>query len=122
MMSTGELAALRREANRFLKDVCLIQTLVTTPNADGSVTQTYTASAPVACRAAPSGYQPNRSEGGGQVQELGSWVLTFPALTAVPKSARVVNQTLETTYEVSGVHGPRSDEITRRVYAEEAVG
>jgi hypothetical protein len=123
-MSVGPalLAQLRRRAEQELTDDCLVEPLVTTNNGDGTYSQSYGTPVETKCMVAPFRlYRSAGGTGGGQVQELGSWQITLPAGTVVAKSSRITNSVTGQKFEVVGVGGPRTLEITLIVYAEEAV-
>jgi len=105
---------LRREAERFLPEVCVVQTPTDTRNAEGEYTKAYATSATVACRVAPSSYQQAERAVGAALAAQASWAVTLPAGTSVPADGRVVVNGV--TYDVVGSTAGRSNEVLVRAY------
>lgn len=133
MMTSGELAMLRRESERTMADRVQILRPVNVADAGGLATS-FTVVTSVKCRVAPSQYQASERQVGGALQGSASWKITVPALTDVDQPDRLsVGSTLSGSglteaqvragggrlFEVIGVAGPRTLEITRIVYANE---
>lgn len=133
MISTGELASLRRESERLMPDSVQILRPVNTADAGGMVT-TYTVVGTVACRVAPAAYQASERQIGGALVASASWRVTVPAETAVDQSDRLsVGSALAGSglteaqvvagggrlFEVIGTTGPRTLEIVRILFCNE---
>lgn len=117
-LSAGELASIRRTADQFLPDVCVInQAGAGSLDADGNWTPGAPTQTTVACRISPGQYQFNEQVTGGELHGLQPWIITLPAGTAVSEKDQITSG--GRTFDVTGVAGPRSLEISRRVYAVE---
>jgi len=118
MMPPGELASIRRAADRMLPDTCVIQRVTRTPDGAGGSTETWATVATMACRVSPAG-QGDEHLFGGRLASVSGYVVTLPAETDVAAVDRIAwgGRTLE----VAGVVGPRSYEVSRRVVAVEVL-
>ena len=126
MLGSGELAQLRADVAYTLPDRCTVQR-PGTPVSDGAGgwTTPYADVAGlvgIACAVAPFGRGAEQVFGG-RVVEASDWVITLPAATDVRQADRVVatvtDQADTRTFEVVGIAGPRSLELSRRVACRE---
>lgn len=116
MLRTGELAAIRRAAEKWLPSTCTIRVHSSTIDDGGGIVETYTAGASVACRLAPvDGGEGSR---GGRVSDRTTHMLTLPAETVVEETAQV--DCAGQRYEVTAVRKRPALEATRRVEVREA--
>ncbi len=115
-INAAALAEARRVANLELTGSATIQRKTAgARDAQGRRTATWADVATIAVRRAPAGYAPAERLIAGRLSSAAAWVFTFPALTDVRADDRIVMDGI--TYEVAGIAGPRTDEITRRVVA-----
>lgn len=127
MISAAELAGLRDVITTVLPDTATVRR-PGTPTSDGAGGYT-TPMADVAglvavpCAVAPLG-RGDEQTFGSQVVAVASWIVTLVGATAVRTNDQIVvtvtDQASTRTFEVVGVAGPRSLELSRRVACREA--
>jgi len=115
-IGAGELTELRREAERFLPDVCVLERKTTARDEQGYEVETWATLSTVACRVADSGLSPTERLIADQLRATVSVVVTLPALTAIDEEDRITTggRTLEAVHV-----GVRSNEIIRRCLCSE---
>ena len=112
MLNARELASIRAEAERLLPDTCEIQRATRTTGGDGETVETWSTIATAACRVSP-GRGPIEQEIGARLTSVNFWIVALPVPTDVRADDRVLVGSR--TFEVVGVMGPRTNEISRRV-------
>lgn len=115
MLSEGDLTGMRAVLADSLPDVCVIQTLGGTVDANGEGAASWTNAGTVACRIAPTaGDERLHSD---RISEDADWIITLPAETAITPASRIVSAGV--SFNVTAVRAPRSYEVSRRVEATE---
>lgn len=120
-LTDAELTQARADLAATLPDTCVIlrPTAGTSDGAGGYIGGTVSAAGTVACRIAPSGLpgsgMATEPSVAGQQGQVTLWTISLPALTDVRSTDRI--QSGSVTYEITGVAGPRSNELARRVFA-----
>lgn len=120
-LSDGEIAAMRTEAEATgMPGTAVVQTRTRVAAGGGGGSISYSPSSTVSCAIAPLSAQENAEPTtGGKITADSDWIVTLPALTTITTKDRIV--IAGTTYEVTSLRAPRSDEITRRVEVSEAL-
>lgn len=120
VLSTGDLARMRRDLEQLLPDTCTIQTATTATSDYGGPTRTwadtYTA---VECRAARLGDQvrAQMKSYGEQPSEVADWVITLHHDQAIALGNRIVLATM--TLEIVDINDDESWQVGTRVLCRE---
>lgn len=115
MLTSSELTYMRDAIEQLLPDTCTIQSVTTTPDGFGGVTETLTTTASnVACRLdMTSGREPAI---GGAVQQFTSYMLSLPYNTTIAATDRVVINSV--SYAVTSINEGISWQAVKRVTLE----
>jgi SPP1 family predicted phage head-tail adaptor len=113
-LSALELAQLRADHEDYMPDTCTIQTKTVAIGAAGGWTETWTDTATVDCRLAPTMHGLGEIINAAQLASLTSWVLTVHHDQAISAEQRVVVG--GDTYEVERVEDDHSHRTARRAY------
>lgn len=116
----AERAAARTALEEWMPDTCQILRATKGRSSGGGETRVWPPSGPVSkCRV-----RPDRQRGAtveqdaqGKATAIQGWRITLPAFTDVTTQDRILFGTR--TFEVLGVHGPKSDELTRQAVCRE---
>lgn len=119
MLTTGEIAQMRREIGMTLVDTAVVQTRGFVDNQGGGGTLTWTASGTVDCHVAPGVVGRGGQERlvADRTTSTGDWWITIPAETAITGSSRL--SVGSRTFEVVSMQAPRSWELHRRLQCAE---
>lgn len=118
MVSTAQLASLRTVANRELLDRCVIeQPVKTRDDSGGTSTAWQTVASNVPCRLTAAQLTPEEQVIAEQISAITAWRIALPAGTAVESKYRIIIG--GRIFEVAAALGPRTDEVLRRVLAQE---
>lgn len=119
MLTEAELARMRTTLNDSLPGTCVIwrATAGTADGAGGYSGGSVTASGTVICRVQPITPHPAQTMEAGQLIVTNAWVVTVPALSDVTSRDRIASG--GQTFEVLGVLGTRTYELSRRAICRE---
>jgi head-tail adaptor len=114
MLSPGELASMRAEAEKTMAESCQIGRRAEVADGGGGKTVTWPTVATVKCGRAPLGQQGSGEHTqGDRVTPEAEWIMTLPHGTDVRTADRLTIGVA--AYEVVAVRGARTWELTRRV-------
>jgi head-tail adaptor len=118
LLSTGEIAAMRRTLEGSLPDLAVVQTPFFGDDGGGGGTTAWSIAGTVACRVAPITRQAGtEGEIADRLAPDANWILTLPATTSIDTDDRIMVGAR--IFNVLGIHAPRSYEVSRRVEANE---
>lgn len=117
LLSTGDLARMQTVLNQSLPGTAYVLRATTASDGQGGQTATWGTAGTAACRLSPHSARAAGSEGvvGERVAAFNERVITLPASTDVRQTDRLAVGSQ--TFEVTGLHAPRSWEISVRVDA-----
>lgn len=113
-LSAAEIADMRDTIEDTLPDTCVIQRPTMVSDGQGGKTATWAAAGTVICRLSPQGANTgDESARADRTSGEEDWIVTFPALTNVNTTDRLV--ILGSTFEPVALRAVRSWELSRRV-------
>lgn len=113
-----EWSSVRAEMADTMPETGTILRLTRTPDDMGGGADTWAASGTVSLRISPALFFPTEGQMADRIAGRVTWYLTFPALTDITSPDRLAaNGRL---FEIIGVYGPKSFEVTRRAIAVES--
>lgn len=120
MLTSGEIARMRTDANYALPDTAVIQAQTIESDGGGAGTTTWTASGTVACRLAPaSNFSASEGMIGGRVATDSDYIITVASTVALTTDSRLVHSG-GGTFNVESIMD-RSWELTTRAHVTEIV-
>jgi len=113
IVSSGTLARLRKNAEATFDKTATIATPTMTKGGTGGRKAGAPTTTTASCLLAPIGRTPEERSIAARLVSESLWTISFAALTAIDAATSITIDNV--TYEVVGILGPESYEVTRRV-------
>lgn len=113
-LSTLEITQMRADADAYLPDTCVLQSVTRTADSVGGWAESWAAADTVQCRVAPMPLNRPETINAAQMASESRWVLTVAYNLSIDVTQRVVHAS--TTYEIESLEDTHSNRTAKRAY------